>query len=258
MGGSEPQRHEGAEKRLSGRRVMWRAFLAAYIVAAAAVTAIRRDPLAGAVLMGLVFFPAFLILLCVDNLIMVYARRTGGYVVSLGWVLLILMSLFSSWLWLNEWEVYVRSRESAYADQCRANVHQLAQAMRIYVEKNDDTFPPADKWCDAISPYVEDPKSFVCPERPRLKCGYAFNRALSGIRADNLENSGSLVVIFESDRGWNASGGKELLPREPRHYAATDTYGFANWHASRWSRRASDPEHQPEWEPMRAVLGKAK
>jgi len=39
----------------------------------------------------------------------------------------------------------------------------------------------------------------------------------------------AIAVVFESDKGWNAHGGKELLPHTPRH-SGGDMYGFAGGH----------------------------
>ena len=38
------------------------------------------------------------------------------------------------------------------------------------------------------------------------------------------------VLIFETDGGWNLSGGRELLPAKPRHSGAY-AVGFADGHA---------------------------
>jgi prepilin-type processing-associated H-X9-DG protein len=56
------------------------------------------------------------------------------------------------------------------------------------------------------------------------------------------------VAIFESDRGWNAHGGPQLLPRNPRHVKG-DNYGFADGHA-KWYARKSEAipgQSEPRW-----------
>ncbi len=58
-----------------------------------------------------------------------------------------------------------------------------------------------------------------------------MNRALQGRRIDEVPAPEDTVLIFESDGGWNAAGGEELLPRVPRHYGF-DVYGFVNGRVS--------------------------
>jgi hypothetical protein len=49
-------------------------------------------------------------------------------------------------------------------------------------------------------------------------------------------------TIFESDVGWNAHGGRELLPEKPRHlvggHLGGDNYGFLEGSA-RWVKRGA-------------------
>jgi len=141
-------------------------------------------------------------------------------------------------------------RESPAAEVCVANAYHLARAMRAYMEDNDKRLPLAQKWCDQLSPYVESPKSFVCPQAWRLRCGYAYNTCLSGRRSASVVVPENTVAIFESDRGWNAHGGAELLPRAPRHYHHGDVYGFADGRA-RWRSRRPAPSapagERPLW-----------
>jgi len=65
------------------------------------------------------------------------------------------------------------------------------------------------------------------------------------------------VLIFESDAGWNAAGGAELLPDEPRHKRG-DNYIFADGRVD-WVPRKKLPdgtwakEPGPDgviWEPV--------
>ncbi len=129
---------------------------------------------------------------------------------------------------------------------CRyTNVKHLTRAIQMYRENWNDTFPPAGNWCDLVLPYVESEEIFVCPAAPGLRCGYAYNSALSRLRYDASTFSPSAIVIFESDAGWNAAGGPELLPAEPRHFGG-DSYGFAGGDSFWTTRsRASDLQWQP-------------
>ncbi len=251
MEGSEPQRREGAKRRLTARRLLWWGFLAAYLVASGAVAAVWRDPLAGVVLMGLVFFPAFLIVLCVDNLLIVYGQGKSGFAKGLGWAATVLAVLVTLFVWDTEWVVSRAARGSAEEDQCRANLRHLTEALRMYASKNHDVLPSADCWSDLLLPYVADRKDFVCLAAPKLRSGYAYNRALAGRRLSALENAKHLIAFYESDQGWNAAGGPELLTRRPRHglhNKVLDLYGSVAGGAM-WHRRldALSPEERKRY-----------
>jgi hypothetical protein len=102
--------------------------------------------------------------------------------------------------------------------------------------------PPAHRWCDALAdygPYRPGDSFVVCEERTDLECGYAFNSALSGVSLDDVQDPMHVVLLFESDRGWNAAGGASLLPTEPRH-GGGDNYGMvAAFSPSRWADRSA-------------------
>ena len=108
---------------------------------------------------------------------------------------------------------------------CTGNVSALASSLTMYAA-NYHAYPAADKWCEAVTEFTRTRAYLKCPARPDLECGYAFNAALAGMRPeDTKSNPDDTVVVFESDRGWNAAGGIELLPEKPRHDGA-DVYGF--------------------------------
>ena len=54
-----------------------------------------------------------------------------------------------------------------------------------------------------------------CPGAPTFSSGYAFNAKLLGAEEGAIDPA--TVMIFESDSGWNASGGQELMITTPRH-----------------------------------------
>ena len=147
--------------------------------------------------------------------------------------------------------------------KCLGNVKVLAVAMLMYADDYDDTFPPAHNWCDQVQPYLgrasrdhlphirrSVAESFVCPKARHLRCGYAYNSALAGMRYEALADPGRAVLIFESDAGWNAHGGPELLPEQPRHQS--DNYAFADGHARAGSRSEA---HELQWQPRLRETG---
>ncbi|MCJ7822527.1 MAG: hypothetical protein MUQ26_05530 [Armatimonadetes bacterium] len=126
---------------------------------------------------------------------------------------------------------------------CQGNLEILTSALGMYLDEYDNRFPLANTWCDGLYPYIQrrvtpwGPEDMdaeirgmlVCPAVPDLVCGYAFNAALSGAAYDAIEEPAEdTVVLFESDRGWNAAGGPELLPDEPRHLGGDNYLVFAS------------------------------
>jgi prepilin-type processing-associated H-X9-DG protein len=112
---------------------------------------------------------------------------------------------------------------------CMATARQLATAVAMYADDHGK-IPFATNWCDAILPtYVKDEKAFACPGGDRSqRCHYALNSKLAGVEKGEVHPG--TVVIFETDGGWNAGGGPELLPKRARH-GGTVTVGFADGHA---------------------------
>jgi len=96
---------------------------------------------------------------------------------------------------------------------------QLGIGLIVHAQDNDDKLPDADKWCDMIQREVGSPRVFVSPQdsmaHARAEAGqkvssYAFNKALSGKNLNEVDPG--TVILFETDLGWNGSGGhKEAL-----------------------------------------------
>jgi prepilin-type processing-associated H-X9-DG protein len=126
--------------------------------------------------------------------------------------------------------------------QCLSNVKSLALALDMYLT-DYAAFPPSDHWGDATSDYVESATSeyvksqdvYHCPQA-RGAFGYAYNDALGGVAADALADPARVPAIFEADAGWNADGGKELLPIFARH-GGGDNIGFPDGHAAWYARQ---------------------
>jgi prepilin-type processing-associated H-X9-DG protein len=105
------------------------------------------------------------------------------------------------------------AKQKAQEINCVNNEKQLALAVLIYTSDHTNHVPPAATWCDAIK--VSE-KIFKCPAaNSSSQCDYAFNAKLDGM--DTSKINPQTVMIFESDTGWNASGGSELLPARARH-----------------------------------------
>jgi len=185
-------------------------------------------------------------------------RRRNAVALKIALVLL----PFLAWLTWGAWIVVLHVLADTRREACRDNVRALTRAMDDYLADNDQTYPPADRWCDALLPYLPDRAAFICPSARNRQCGYAFSQALSGRKTDTIADPRWTIMLFESDRGWNAAGGPELLPEEARHITG-DTYGFADAETTRfifrkmvaigeksrpiWAREPNDDEVR--WEP---------
>jgi hypothetical protein len=115
--------------------------------------------------------------------------------------------------------------------QCMNNLHRLGNAMSMYAVENKGRFPLAVSWCDQLQPYIGTNKPFQCVlGDPSKRCHYAFNAQLSGVERSKIKAPAQTVQFFETEGGWNVSGGPELLVKPGRHRKAT-ALGFVDGHA---------------------------
>jgi hypothetical protein len=100
---------------------------------------------------------------------------------------------------------------------CANNMRTLNMAMHLYSNGHNGQFPPAATWCDAILVFAGgSEKTFQCPAGDGSKrCNYAFNAKLGGAAMNRVNPN--TVLFFETDGGWNASGGPELMLQQLRH-----------------------------------------
>jgi prepilin-type processing-associated H-X9-DG protein len=164
---------------------------------------------------------------------------TTGIVLSLIAMLLGLVAIPAAMLL----PALAKAKQKAQTIHCVNNVRQLELVVRMYAEDNKDKFPPAETWCDAIQINAGSSKVFQCVVIPDLRCGYAFNARLSGKKVDevNLQT----VMVFESNAGWNASGGPELMLKSPRH-GKRFVVGFADGHVEQVTEARLQ---QLRWDP---------
>ncbi len=172
-------------------------------------------------------------------------RLTGSGLATTG----IVLSLIAVLLWLLAIPAAMllpalsKAKQKAQIISCVGNVKQLSLAVRIYSSDNQDQYPPAETWCDAIQTTVGSPKVFQCAVVRGQRCAYAFNASLSGKKTDEVNPQA--VMIFESGAGWNASGGPELMLESPRH-ARRFSVGFADGHVEQMTQ---DRLQQLRWDP---------
>ncbi len=118
-----------------------------------------------------------------------------------------------------------KAKEKAQAINCVNNVKQLSLAVRLYAMDSNDKFPSATNWCDLILTNVGSATVFVCPLGSNPRCGYAYNSKLDGLKDGEINPQ--TVLFFESNTGWNASGGPELFSAH-KHSRTKIVIGYAD------------------------------
>jgi len=99
--------------------------------------------------------------------------------------------------------------------RCAANLQVLGKWMILYAGDYDEQYPQAGKWCDLLTEYLKPTidnrlieKCFICPANKKGRCGYAMNPNLSP------RSQPGQVLLFETEGGWNQTGGPEILTVE--------------------------------------------
>jgi len=140
-------------------------------------------------------------------------------------------------------------RPSELRTECLEHVHDLVQALRSYAAE-EGSWPASEEWQKALVAQVpariRRDTILRCPSAPKVSVGYAYNDRMSGIAYDAVTSPSEVVVVFESAAGPGASGGPELLPRQPRH-GNGDNYGFADG-SVQW--RPRNRAKGLQWEPV--------
>ncbi|MGD0785348.1 MAG: hypothetical protein ABR969_06000 [Sedimentisphaerales bacterium] len=109
------------------------------------------------------------------------------------------------------------------AEDCKMNLNTLSTSIKAYCEKHNGEFPAPAKWCDLLlskPPQKSDDKygiywklsekSFKCPTATARRCGYAFNKNLTGKHISEVDPN--VVVVFEANSvGWNQNGDSKMM-----------------------------------------------
>ena len=73
-----------------------------------------------------------------------------------------------------------------------------------------DDYLLTDNWCDDLLAKSSDCKDlFTCKVAKKGPCDYALNRQMLNLTVEEVP--ADMVLIFESNPGWNQVGGVELL-----------------------------------------------
>jgi hypothetical protein len=100
---------------------------------------------------------------------------------------------------------YLRVRNPPHL-ACRKNLWSLRTFLGVYADEHN-RYPPADRWCDVLIQHGgEGREAFLrCPSAENGPCSYAINP-----HADPCSTP-DVVLLFETNSGWNQNGGPELL-----------------------------------------------
>ena len=132
-----------------------------------------------------------------------FGRALAGTIVSTAWILFFIMLTMA----------LGAAMQLAMNINCTNNEKQLALAVITYADDHTNQLPHAATWCDDIKTLAGSEKVFQCPaansEAKGERCDYAFNVKLDGLDRDKVHPD--TVMIFDSDGGWNASGGREAV-----------------------------------------------
>lgn len=112
-------------------------------------------------------------------------------------------------------------RTAAQKVICANNMTGLGKAMYVYAGDYDGKFPTSSEWCDLLIEYADvDEHMFRCPAESEYSavdtsqriCSYAMNE-----NAEDVNAPRDMVLLFETDAGWNQSGGREMLITADKH-----------------------------------------
>ena len=123
-----------------------------------------------------------------------------------------------------------RAKIKAQSVQCMNHVKQLNLALMMYATDHNDTFPPADSWCDLIKPYTGNSTAvFHCPSQPGAECSYRLNSEVANKRLSEVGAPATTVLIFSSAEGWNLSGRRDAALAH-HHGRGALMIGFTDGH----------------------------
>ena len=113
---------------------------------------------------------------------------------------------------------------------CLRNLVGLSGALQMYMTDYDGELPgPEGAWNDAIREYRVG-LLLRCPDVQDPGHSYALNLAVVKSDTRRIPKPEEVPMIFESDKGPNAVGGREALVTPARHLG-WHNFGFVDGHA---------------------------
>jgi prepilin-type processing-associated H-X9-DG protein len=161
---------------------------------------------------------------------LVQIRASGGRLAGKGFAIagIVISAVMLLALVGIAFPIYSTAKRKVQIVRCLGNAHQLAFGLTMFSSAHTNHLPAATSWCNDLQSYV-DAETFRCGAGdPKKSSHFAFNTNMTGIDSRSLTSPQTTVVIFESDGGWNMSGGPELA--KVRHEGKL-TVVFADGHA---------------------------
>ncbi|MSU57139.1 MAG: DUF4190 domain-containing protein [Pedosphaera sp.] len=151
---------------------------------------------------------------------------TAGIVLSLIFILIGIFAIPAAMLL----PALSKAKQRAQTIHCVNNAKQLALGVIMYASDNNEVMPTATNWCADIQKYVGGTQAFQCPQgNDSFGSHFAFNVNLNHVAVTNIPNPSATVVLFETDGGWNVSGGREAMLTNSRH-GKSFVVAFADGH----------------------------
>ncbi|MHB9126227.1 MAG: DUF1559 family PulG-like putative transporter [Armatimonadota bacterium] len=187
---------------------------------------------------GLAIFLASLLLTGVLGIVGAVRVRRGGETLRgftvWEWLGMYVATLL---LWAVLFPVFVHPNEDhERTARCQSNLKQLSLALLMY--SNDyGTLPDPSRWNEAIAPYVKNPRVFTCRSVPDAsEPTYAMNELLGKVDLGKLKSPSEVLMLFESEPGRNAHGGKAYLLQCPTRHDGGMNTAFADSHV-KWYKK---------------------
>jgi len=123
-----------------------------------------------------------------------------------------------------------------------SNLRQIRLAAAMYENDWEDHFVTVDRWDQLLKEtgYLGGGRNLLLsPFDPSKGRAVAMNAALDGLTNEQIPDPGKTVVFFESRFGSPLSGGRELLPAQPRSSRGYSVV-FVDGHAETLSRDEID------------------
>ena len=148
----------------------------------------------------------------------------AGIVVS--GIMILMLPIFAAMLL----PALAKAKAKAQSISCVNSAKQIGLGVMMYASDNTNLCPVAATWCDDILPLVGSGQVFQCKaDNAGGRSHFAYNAKLSGMELDQIKSPATTVLIFETQAGWNRSGGSELLLHTPRHRDQV-VVGFVDGH----------------------------
>ena len=109
------------------------------------------------------------------------------------------------------------------------NIVKLGEAVIQHAKNNHGVFPDTNNWCDLLITNFENisEETFLGSFDSNGVCDFTFNKNLSACRLADVP--GNVVLLFETQGGWNSSGGKELLGTKHKKFQSLVFFVDGQW-----------------------------